>query len=157
MKVSQFLSKCLILDLETRKSVTIIGFGALNQDRVFERQGRFDLKTALNELDGFADGLNYILGHNLLGHDLPILEAHAPYLRLLQRPVVDTLYLSPIAFPENPYHRLVKDYKLVHDSMNDPVADARLAASLFCDQWESFARRVAFHDDVVAFYRYYVF
>jgi len=29
---------------------------------------------------------------------------------------VDTLVLSPLCFPENPYHRLVKDYKLVRES-----------------------------------------
>ena len=91
------------------------------------------------DLDAFADGAEYVLGHYILGHDLPVLESMAPDLRLLQKPVIDTLYLSPLAFPQNPYHHLVKDYKLVRDSINDPVADARLAASVFCDQWESFA------------------
>ena len=99
--------------------------------QAFERKGRFDLQTALKELDNFASDAEYILGHNILGHDLPVLESLAPNLRLLHKPVVDTLYLSPLAFPENPYHRLVKDYKLVRDSINDPVADARLAASVF--------------------------
>jgi ATP-dependent DNA helicase RecQ len=33
---------------------------------------------------------------------------------------------------------LVKDYKLVRESLSDPVADARLAASVFEDQWKSF-------------------
>jgi len=45
--------------------------------------------------------------------------------------------LSPICFPENPYHRLVKDYKLVSESVNDPVADARQAAALFSDEFRS--------------------
>jgi ATP-dependent DNA helicase RecQ len=55
-------------------------------------------------------------------------------LVLLRLPVVDTLYLSPICFPENPYHRLVKDYKLVADSLNDPVADSRLAGTLMLEE-----------------------
>ena len=44
----------------------------------------------------------------------------------LDLPVLDTLELSAIAFPANPYHRLVKGYKLLSDSRNDPVKDARL-------------------------------
>ena len=48
------------------------------------------------------------------------------------------LVLSPLAFPRNPYHRLVKDYKLVRESLNDPVADARLAARLFVDEVAAF-------------------
>lgn len=60
-----------------------------------ERKGRFDVQTALKELDSFADGVDYVLGHNLLGHDLPVIESLATNLNLLQNPVVDTLYLSP--------------------------------------------------------------
>ena len=82
----------------------------------------------------------FVLGHNLLGHDFPVLQSAYPRLEILKKPVIDTLYLSPLAFPQNPYHRLVKDYKLVRSSVSNPVADARLAASVFRDQWESFHR-----------------
>src|SRR5262249_48387315 len=34
-------------------------------------------------------------------------------------------------------HRLVKDYKLVKESLNDPVADARQAAVLFQDEFRA--------------------
>ena len=34
----------------------------------------------------------------------------------------------------NPYHRLVKGYKLLSDSKNDPVKDARLALDLLHDE-----------------------
>jgi ATP-dependent DNA helicase RecQ len=54
---------------------------------------------------------------------------------MFDKPVIDTLFLSPLAFPENPYHRLVKNYKLLRDSLNDPLADAKLALSLFLDLW----------------------
>lgn len=129
MTAHDFLDKCLFLDLETDGS-KLYNIGAVFSGQVFERKGRFDTQTALKELDGFASGADYVLGHNLLGHDLPFIESLSPNLNLLRKPVVDTLYLSPLAFPENPYHRLVKDYKLVRDSINDPVADARLAASV---------------------------
>jgi ATP-dependent DNA helicase RecQ len=151
---SYFIAKCLLIDLETTRNQSIHHIGALFGGNKFERSGRIDLAKALAELDAFAAGADFILGHNLLGHDLPVLEALAPGLNLLRKPVVDTLYLSPLAFPENPYHRLVKDYKLVRDSINDPIADARLAASVFCDQWESFASLAKAEGDVLSFYRY---
>lgn len=36
--------------------------------------------------------------------------------------------------PDNPYHRLVKGYKLVSDSRNDPLRDARVALDLLADE-----------------------
>ncbi len=51
-----------------------------------------------------------------------------------------TLYLSPLAFPENPYHRLVKDYQIVRDSINNPVEDAQLAGKIFLEQWDAFTQ-----------------
>src|SRR5690606_11847155 len=53
-------------------------------------------------------------------------------------PVIDTLLLSPLAFPQNPYHRLIKDYKLVRDSLNSPLADCRASWALFGDQQLAF-------------------
>lgn len=154
MNCSDLIANCLLIDLETTREQRIRHIGALFGGQKFERIGRFDLTKALVELDAFTDGADFVLGHNLLGHDLPVLESLAPNLRLLSKPVVDTLYLSPLAFPENPYHRLIKDYKLVYDSINDPVADARLAASLFCDQWDSFTSLRKTDWSVLSFFRY---
>lgn len=153
MTANVFLDRCLFLDLETNGS-KLYHIGAVYSGQVFERKGHFDVQTALNELDRFAVGADYVLGHNLLGHDLPVIESLAPNLNLLQKPVVDTLYLSPLAFPENPYHRLVKDYKLVRDSINDPVADARLASLVFGDQCASFIIMGNTNIDILSFYRY---
>ena len=78
-----------------------------------------------------------MLGHNLIGFDLPILQALNPNLQLLQLPAVDTLRLNPLAFPRNPYHHLVKYYQdgaLRRGRINDPELDARLALDLFKDQ-----------------------
>lgn len=153
MTSGDFLDKCLWLDLETDGS-KLYHIGAVFAGQAFERKGRFDLQSALKELDTFGSGVEYVLGHNLLGHDLPFLESVAPNLQLLRKPVVDTLYLSPLAFPENPYHRLVKDYKLVRDSVNDPVADAKLSAAVFCDQWDSFVSIGDTEKNILSFYRY---
>jgi ATP-dependent DNA helicase RecQ len=154
-QLAAFFARCLLLDLEAGPAGAVHKIGAVRGGQVFVRQGRFDQGRALAELDAFAAGCDYLLGHNLLGHDLPTLRALAPLLELLRRPVVDTLYLSPLAFPENPYHRLVKDYKLVRDAVSDPVADARLAAKVFCEQWDEVARRARTGDaDLLRLYRF---
>ncbi len=154
MDVSQFLDQCLILDTEVNEKGEIFAIGAVFGDRVFTCNGRFDAQAALGALDAFGQEALYVLGHNLLQHDLPILRALNPNLKFLAKPVVDTLFLSPLAFPENPYHRLVKDYKLVRDSLNDPVADARLAAGVFRDQWESFAALATTEAETLSLYHY---
>ncbi|MEN8260475.1 MAG: RecQ family ATP-dependent DNA helicase, partial [Pseudomonadota bacterium] len=154
MEYSNFLAHCLSLDLETDEKGEIYAVGAIHGDRVFKQDARGKIEKALPALDRFAQGAQYLLGHNLLGHDLPVLQGLAPHLELLSKPVVDTLHLSPLAFPQNPYHRLVKDYKLVRDSVNDPVADARLAASVFHDQWESLAALAETESGLLSFYHY---
>lgn len=137
-----------------RRNGEVYAIGGVMGERVFGRTERFDTHRALLELDSFANEAEYLLGHNLLHHDLPILRALAPSLRFLTKPVVDTLYLSPLAFPQNPYHRLVKDYKLVRDTLNDPVADARLSAGLFLDQWTSFTSMQRHEVRLLPLYRY---
>jgi ATP-dependent DNA helicase RecQ len=152
--LSSFLGRCLFLDLEAKED-HIYRIGAVYGQATFERKGSFDVAQALAQLDAFSLDAEVILGHNLLAHDLPILKAITPKLKLLGKPVIDTLYLSVLAFPENPYHRLVKDYKLVRESLSDPVADARLAASVFEDQWKSFeGSRKGELSDLLLFYRH---
>lgn len=138
MTLDELLSRTLLLDIEATKSGRIHRIGAVFNDRVVEASSESSLKKTLSQIEDLAFSADFVLGHNLLGHDFPTLQAAYPRLAVLGKPVIDTLYLSPLAFPQNPYHRLVKDYKLVRSCVNDPVADARLAASVFRDQWESF-------------------
>lgn len=154
MKCDHFLRQCLLLDLETRGE-QILKIGAVREERTFERRGRFSAVSALLEWQTFAADARFLLGHNLLGHDLPIICGLASWLPFVKKPVIDTLYRSPLAFPEHPYHRLVKDYKLVRESLSDPVADARLAASVFRDQWRNFsALNAEAGGDMLSFYRF---
>ncbi len=137
--MSLHFAQCLLLDLETDQRNRILKIGAVRGSHSFLRVGRFDLRAALADLDRFADGADCVVGHNIIRHDLAVLADVHPTLALLRLPVVDTLFLSPICFPENPYHRLVKDYKLVSDSLNDPLADARLAKTLLDEEIQSLA------------------
>ncbi len=155
MSKSDLLKACVYLDLETDTDANILKIGAVFQQESFYKKGTSKLAQALQQLAQFATQADYILGHNLAAHDIPILKTHAPHAVWLQKPLIDTLFLSPLAFPQNPYHHLVKDYKLVHDSFNNPVADARLAAQLFADEWDSFAQmKASGQGDLLAFYRW---
>ena len=136
---------CLSLDLEVSKdSGHIRALAAVRTDseQPFVHSG-VGLTTALAVLDNFADGTSFILGHNLIAFDLPILEAAKPNLRLLKLPALDTLLLSPLAFPRNPYHGLVKHYQdggIKRGRVNDPELDARIALDLFADQQKALAK-----------------
>ncbi len=94
-------------------------------------------------LDAMAAGGPLLVGHNLLAHDLPRLQAALPELGLLGLPAVDTLPLSAMAFPTRPFHRLIKPYKTVLEVENDPLADARGSVDLLLDiarRWSDPAR-----------------
>ncbi len=150
----QFLNQCLSFDIEVNEQNVIYAIGAVFRDKRFlTEQGRIVNDAKLRELDDLASEARFVLGHNILGHDLPRLRKRAPFLHILNKPAVDTLFLSPLAFPENPYHRLVKDYKLVRDSINDPVEDALLAGKVFTEQWAAFARQSAIGSKAPLLYR----
>jgi ATP-dependent DNA helicase RecQ len=128
---------CLCLDLEVdprTKQILKIGAFRPGTNASLTFSGKFNLADALEKLDALAVGASFILGHNVVRHDLNLLKALAPGLNLLKLPAIDTLNLSPLAFPRNPYHHLVKDYRLLKLAVNDPLSDARLTVELFLDQ-----------------------
>ena len=93
--------------------------------------------SRLERFDRLAEDAQFLLGHNIIAFDIPHLQAFSPHLQLLKLPVVDTLRLNPLAFPERPYHRLVKHYKdgsLVRRQINDPLLDSKLAVEAFANQ-----------------------
>ncbi|MCL2374648.1 MAG: DEAD/DEAH box helicase, partial [Treponema sp.] len=51
---------------------------------------------------------------------------------------IDTLYLSPLLFPKKPYHRLLKDDKMLTDELNNPLNDAKKAKCLFDEEVAAF-------------------
>lgn len=84
----------------------------------------------------FIADAEFICGHNVIHHDMKYI------LPVLKNPVsagyIDTLYLSPLLFPERPYHALIKDDKLLSDELNNPLNDAVKAQRLFRDEVNAF-------------------
>lgn len=142
-------AKCLCLDIETaRDDRTVLReIGAFRPDIDARVRIAGKARDLVSRLDDLTHGAAFVLGHNVVAFDQPTLALLHPNLALHRLPLVDTLELSPVAFPQNPYHRLVKDYKLCTTTRNDPVRDAELAYSLFLDQGEALQKRVEQHPD----------
>lgn len=87
-------------------------------------------KASKNELFDFLSDTDYVCGHNIIHHDAKYLFGNEE----CQWVLVDTLYMSPLLFPERPYHNLVKDDKLVSDQVNNPVNDCEKANDLLQDE-----------------------
>ena len=83
------------------------------------------------EFSKFILNCEYICGHNIVNFDLKYANITGRHAYL------DTLPLSPLFFPNKPYHRLVKDDKLQVDDLNNPVNDAKKARDLFYDELEA--------------------
>ena len=148
------LRHCLLLDIEVNEKNVIYALGAVLGEQVFHiPAGEKIDRDTLAELDAFAAEARFVLGHNILNHDLPRLRQVAPELRFLRKPKIDTLFLSPLAYPANPYHRLIKNYQLVRDSINDPVRDAFLAGRVFTEQWDALQGQFAARADIPLLYR----
>ncbi len=137
------LERCASVDLEVDPATgRLFAFAAVRPDReaafVFKR-GR--LADALIGLDRFATDAEFLLGHNIIRFDLPHLAAASgDGAAVLAKPPIDTLWLNPLAFPRNPYHRLVKHYqdgRLKAGHVNDPELDARLVLEVLADQLEA--------------------
>ena len=120
-----------IVDVEVGlKDHKIHDIGALkHNDTTFHKTSKEELFIFLNDID-------YICGHNIIHHDAKYLFTDKTCRWIL----VDTLYISPLLFPEHPYHKLVKDDKLISEQMNNPVNDCKKAKDLLLDEiarWNS--------------------
>jgi len=113
----------LFLDIECDQKGVPRDFGAVYGSKELHERS----PTKLGE---WMDSASILCGHNIITHDLPILE------KLLdtsysKKTVIDTLLWSPLIFSQNPYHSLVKGYKIVNEEdINNPLSDAKLTRTL---------------------------
>lgn len=129
-------SRYAFVDVEVGiKDLRIRDIGALRWDgAVYHSANKRELTDFLNDVD-------FVCGHNIIHHDAKYLFGEKTDRWML----VDTLYVSPLLFPEHPYHRLLKDDKLMSEQMNNPVNDCEKARDLLMDemaQWERLSSRL---------------
>jgi ATP-dependent DNA helicase RecQ len=86
----------------------------------------------------FLKGARFVCGHNILKHDLKYIHASVSAAGILLSNAIDTLYWSPLLFPQKPYHALVKDDKLQTEAFNNPLNDSIQARDLFHAEVASF-------------------
>lgn len=125
----------MIAFIDTEVSIPtkkVLDYGVVREDHaVFHSSSKNDFQLFVSKCD-------VICGHNIIGFDLKYTEINGNHI------YIDTLYLSPLLFPNKPYHRLVKDDKLQVDEVNNPVNDAKKARDLFYDEveaWETLPTR----------------
>lgn len=125
VSASYQVSRLAFVDVEVGvKDHKIHDIGALRYDEaVFHGASKEKLVSFLKDVD-------YICGHNIVHHDAKYLFGDTPH----KWRIADTLYMSPLLFPERPYHNLVKDDKLMSDQMNNPVNDCKKAQDLLMDE-----------------------
>lgn len=88
------------------------------------------------ELLRFIEEEDYLCGHNIINHDAKYLFGDERHRWML----VDTLYFSPLLFPDRPYHRLIKDDKLIIEQLNNPVNDCEKARVLLMEEIDCWKR-----------------
>lgn len=130
-QISRDVSRYAMVDVEVgMKDNRIHDIGALRWDGTsFHMADRHDLLV-------FMESVDYICGHNIIHHDAKYLFGDVQ----TRWSLVDTLYVSPLLFPERPYHRLLKDDKLISEQMNNPVNDCEKARDLLMEevaQWNA--------------------
>ena len=110
----------------------ILDIGSLMND------GRLFHKPSVVEFTQFIHGTQFICGHNIFKHDIKYIGKALHEAGINSANIIDTLFLSPLFFPTNPYHALLKDDKLQSEDANNPLNDAIKAKDLFYDEITAF-------------------
>ena len=121
------MAKIAFIDLEIDGKGRILDIGGVKAGLSFH-------SARIPEFAGFVSDCGCLCGHNIIGHDIKYLK---PFLRK-EYVLVDTLYLSPLLFPQKPYHKLLKDDKILTEELNNPLNDSLKAQSLYDDEVMAF-------------------
>lgn len=153
------LERCLSVDLEVNpKTAEIFDMAAVpfgDGPAIVAPKG--NIKQGLDQLEKALAKTPYVIGHNVLRHDIEHLLAARPRLAAKMAAPIDTLWLNPLAFPRNPYHHLVKHYhdgRLQAGHVNDPEQDARLVFEVLQNQINALTELAAQSPDILLAYHY---
>lgn len=128
--------KVVFIDTEvSTESNTVLDYGA-----VVDKSTHIHTRSA-SVFEDFlvqhsSGSKRFLCGHNIVHHDAKYIRQQMQAAGITD--LIDTLYLSPLLFPDKPYHALLKDDKLVTDSLNNPRNDAIKAMELFYDEVNAF-------------------
>ncbi|GHV24437.1 hypothetical protein AGMMS4952_00010 [Spirochaetia bacterium] len=126
-------NKIVFFDIETSgDGKNVLDIGAVSGD------GRVFHSASKTEFLHFLGGTEYAIGHNIFEHDLKYLKDVFEQSGVTR--FIDTLVFSPLLFPSRPYHKLVKDYKLDSEEVNNPLNDSKLCKELFDSEIDAFSR-----------------
>ncbi len=121
------MMKTAFIDLEVDGRGKILDIGGVKNGLSFH-------SARIPEFADFVSDCDCLCGHNIIGHDIKYLK---PFLRK-EYILIDTLYLSPLLFPQKPYHKLLKDDKILTEELNNPLNDSLKAQSLYDDEVMAF-------------------
>lgn len=121
------MMKIAFIDLEIDGKGRILDIGGVKNGLSFH-------SARIPEFAGFVSDCDCLCGHNIIEHDIKYLK---PFLRK-EYILIDTLYLSPLLFPQKPYHKLLKDDKILTEELNNPLNDSLKAQSLYEDEVRAF-------------------
>ena len=116
------------------KSRRILDIGAIKDN------GSSFHKASVAEFMQFITGTEFICGHNILNHDIKYIGKAIADAGINPQNSIDTLFLSPLLFPTNPYHALLKDDKIQSEDINNPLNDSIKAKDLFYDEITAFSQ-----------------
>lgn len=121
------MMKIAFIDLEIDGKGRILDIGGVKNGLSFH-------SARIPEFAGFVSDCDCLCGHNIIEHDIKYLK---PFLRK-EYILIDTLYLSPLLFPQKPYHKLLKDDKILTEELNNPLNDSLKTQSLYEDEVRAF-------------------
>ena len=120
--------RILFFDTEvTSDGNKLLDIGAVKDDRT-------ELHTTNRGMfTSFADDCAFLCGHNIFSHDLKYIQDDLKAAGQ-EHSFIDTLLLSPLLFPNQPYHHLLKNDKIQTEELNNPLNDAKKARDLYYDE-----------------------
>ncbi len=126
------MNKILFIDIEIEvQSKKVLDIGCISNS------GEQFHSPSVTKFFQQISGTDYLCGHNIIHHDLHYLKRLGKFDFSAMR-AIDTLYISPLLFPKEPYHKLLKDDKLQSEELNNPLNDAMKARDLFYDELTAF-------------------
>ena len=123
------IKNIVFIDTEISSSGKIFDIGAIKEKGDSFHGGN------LSQFSAFLKKCYYIVGHNIVKYDSQYIHNYLPKKDYV---LIDTLYLSPLLFPQRPYHKLVKDDKLISTQLNNPYNDSVKCRDLFYEEVEAF-------------------